>query len=319
MYKNKQKYNYAIYHKNCLDGFASLIVLIKSQLLDKNSIIFRDMPSANTPPKGIDDKDIIIMDVAYKYNVLRDIVMRAKSVIFIDHHVTIKEDVQKLSGQYGDKIKIVYNEYESGVSLTWKYFFKKQKIPLFIKYIKDNDIGEWKYKFTKQFIYALRVHYEMRETSEVIAQWNELFDTKQVKSLIKLGKKYEQYAEHLLNENLRRYSLELFPSEKIYEKFSDHFMKPGQYKVAVFNNGCPNASLLGNRAVETLDCDFALIWTYNMEKKEYIISLRSKEADVGKIATAFGGGGHTFASAISLSSNKYNIQDLFFAESLPRK
>jgi oligoribonuclease NrnB/cAMP/cGMP phosphodiesterase (DHH superfamily) len=288
-------------------------------MLDKNSIISRDVPSANISPKDIDGKDIIIMDVAYKYDVLRDIVIRAKSVIFIDHHITIKDDVKKLSDQYGDKIKIVYNEFESGASLTWKYLFKKQKLPLFIKYIKDNDIGEWKYKFTKQFIYALRVHYDIKETSEIIEQWNSLFDVKNVKSLIKLGKKYEQYAEYLLIESLRRYSLELFPSEKIYAKFSDYFMKPGQYKVAVFNNGCPNASLLGNRAVETIECDFAMIWSYNMEKKEYIISLRSNNADVGKIASAFGGGGHTFASAIALPSDKYNIQDLFFAESLPRK
>ena len=152
-----------------------------------------------------------------------------------------------------------------------KFFFGNKPVPLFIKYIKDNDIGEWKYKYTKQFIYALRVHYETRETYDIINKWKKLFDVDVVKGLIKVGKKYDKYANYLIDENLKRYSLEQFPSEKIYETFSEHFMKPGQYKVAVFNGGCPNPSLLGNKIVETIECDFAMIWTYNMERKEYIV------------------------------------------------
>ena len=42
--------------------------------------------------------------------------------------------------------------------------------------------------------------------------------------------------------------------------------------------------------MDTIDCDFVMIWSYQLEKKEYIISFRSKIVDVGKIAQIFGGG-----------------------------
>ncbi len=97
-------------------------------------------------------------------------------------------------------------------------------------------------------------------------------------------------------------------------------MKPGQYRVAVIcGSGCPSSSRLGNKKRETIDCDFAIIWSYHMDRKEYVLSFRSKEVDVGKIAAIFGGGGHKLASACSFPANKYHIQDLFFPNSLPRK
>jgi oligoribonuclease NrnB/cAMP/cGMP phosphodiesterase (DHH superfamily) len=315
-----KKYNYAIYHKNCPDGFSSLMVLLKSKMITQDAIIYHDVPSAYYPPKNIDDKDLIIMDVAYKYNVLRDICERAKSVVFIDHHVTIKEDVEKLKDNFKKKITIIYDEKESGASLTWKFFFTGEKMPLFIKYIKDNDIGAWKYKETKPFIYSLRVKYDIDLKSDIVKKWKELFKDSKVKKLVKIGEIYEEYANSLLDENVRKYSMEAFPSEKIYLKFTDYFKKPGQYKVAVIcGSGCPSTSLLGNKIMEVVDCDFAIIWTYNMERKEYILSFRSGEIDVGEIAKIFGGGGHKLASACSFSSEKYHIQDLFFLNSLPRK
>ena len=307
------KYNYAIYHKNCVDGFSSLMVLLLANKLTHDAIIKFDVPSTNNIPKDIENKDIIIMDVAYKYDVLKGIVEKSKSVLFIDHHVTIHDDVEKIKNSYKDKMEIIYDIYESGASLTWKYFFKDKKFPLFIKYVKDNDIGMWKYKETNPFIYCLRVKFDTDLKSYIVKKWFKLFVDSYVKSLVKLGKIYEEYANSLLEENAKRYSLELFPSTKIYKKYSDHFSKPFQYRVAVAcGTGCPSSSLLGRRIMETVDCDFCILWVYNMSKKEYIISFRSKKTDVGKIAKIFGGGGHKLASACSFSDTKYHIQDLFF-------
>ena len=53
------------------------------------------------------------------------------------------EDVKKLQLSHPKKVTIVYDEKESGASLTWKFLFPKQQMPLFIRYIKDNDIEEW--------------------------------------------------------------------------------------------------------------------------------------------------------------------------------
>jgi len=321
-------FNYIIYHKNCQDGFSSLIVLLKSKQVARDAIIYHDVPSAQFPPKEIDGKDIIIMDVAYKYNVLQEIFERAKSVVFIDHHVTVKEDIEKLSSmpKYKKKVNFVFDVNESGASLTWKFLFGNKKMPLYIKYIKDSDTGKWEYKDTKPFIYALRVKYSIDLKKDIVEKWTDLFDNNKVNSLIKTGKLYEEYAEALLEENSRKYSLEAFPSQKIYNAFPDAFVKSGQYKVAVVcGSGCPSTTLLANKImdnnsnIDTAECDFVIIWTFSMEKKEYILSFRSNNVDVGKIAALFGGGGHKLASACSFPENKYHIQDLFFPNSLKKR
>ena len=317
-------YDYVIFHKGCLDGFTSFVILNNTGTIGKDAIIFPDVPSAKIPPPQIDNKNIIIMDVAYKYEVLKMICERANSVTFIDHHVTIHDDVVKLKSEFqaddSSRVKVIYNEGECGASLTWKYFNKKKQMPLFVRYIKDNDIGSWKLKHTHHFIVGLQTHFDMSLTNNNLLKWNSLFHFNEVKKIIKKGKIYWEYIDHLLDMNSKRYSLEAFPSEKIYEDYSTHFNKPGEFKVAVVcGGGCPSSSLLGLKMMNTINCDFVIMWSLNLDRKEYVLAFRSKDVDVGKIAQIFGGGGHKLASACSIPISKYNIQDLFFPQSLPRR
>jgi len=57
-------------------------------------------------------------------------------------------------------------------------------------------------------------------------------------------------------------------------------------------------SELGNVLAKKEEADFGLVWFYNADKKEYVVSLRSldEKADVSQIAKVFGGGGHRNAS-----------------------
>ena len=72
------------------------MIVLKAKKLSHNATIWHDSPSTRRPPDNINGKDIIIMDVAYKYDVLKQIIDKAKSVVFIDHHITISKDVKKL-------------------------------------------------------------------------------------------------------------------------------------------------------------------------------------------------------------------------------
>ncbi|AYV75686.1 MAG: putative pAp phosphatase [Terrestrivirus sp.] len=318
-------YDYIIYHKNCLDGFSAYFILTKTGLILKNDyFVYPDQPSAKEIPPNVKGHNVIILDVAYKSDVLEGIIEQAKSVIHIDHHITIRDDVMKLASKYKNKFISVYNEKESGASLTWKYFKKylegySESMPKFVLYIKDNDIGEWKYKNTMPFITALNVHYDLIPNYETLRSWDKLFDTSEIKKLIRKGTIYMKYENYLLDYNAKRYTLELFPSEQVYKDFPNHFIKPGQYKVAVVNgSGCPSGSLLGKKIITDIDCDFCIMWTLHMDKKEYILSFRSNSVDVGQITKMFGGGGHIFAAACSIPLTKYNIVDLFYPTSLPR-
>lgn len=324
------KYNFVIYHKGCYDGFSCFIILNKSGMIDENAIIYPDVPSAKFPPKNIENKNVIIMDTAYSSEILREIFSLAKSVTFIDHHITIKNDVENLKQLFNsnnsddsenkENIKVIYDEFECGASLTWKFLFPNKKFPLFLKYIKANDIGRWDdYKNTYNFMASLNVKYNTDLNKENIKKWNKLFDIDVVKHMIKKGIIYREYVDYILEKNTHKYSMMLFPSESIYEEFTEYFTQPGQYKVAVSSSPCPDASLLGNKMMKEIDCDFVMFFSQNLDRNEYVLIFRSSEVDVGKIAKIFSGGGHKLASACSISMDKYTIDSLFMKNSLPRQ
>ena len=184
------KYNYVIFHKGCLDGFSGFIVLSTTNTIEKDAIIYPDMPSSDYIPPNINGKNVIIIDVAYKKRVLEKIFTYANSVTFIDHHKTIKDDTKELVKEFKNKknIIIVYNQKKSGASLTWKYFYD-QKTPIFIRYIEDNDIGKWALKNVHEFIAGLRVNYNMSQSNENISKWkNLLTDRKEISKIIKKGR-----------------------------------------------------------------------------------------------------------------------------------
>lgn len=317
-------YNYVIYHRGCFDGFTSFVILERSGKISKDAKIYPDVPSAKNVPREIEDKNVIIMDVAYKYEVLREIFLSAKTVTFIDHHVTIRDDVLKLQRELdlGKNIKIIYDIEECGATLTWDFINKGKKRPLFLKYIHANDVGKWDmYKNTYPFMSGLEVNFKTEPTRENIVKWNTLFDIDVVKMLIKRGRKYREYINYLMDWNANKYSMMAFPSEKVYEEFvsSDIFKKPGQYKVALSFNPCPDSSQLGNKMMKEIKCDFVMFISPQFDRKEYVLSLRSLEINVGEIAKLFGGGGHNLASACSISMDKYDIKDLFLSNALPRQ
>lgn len=311
-------YNYVIYHKKCPDGFTGFIILHNSGLINRNAKIMPDVPSAKQSPPDIFG-DVIIIDVAYKNDVLEHIIKKAKSVTFIDHHITIRNDVLKLKEKYPDKFKTIYNEKKSGATLVWDFLHPKKKYPRFINLIEDNDIGAWKIPNVKDFITGFNVKYNLKLTNENIIKFKSLFKNSTVNKLIKIGKIYNEYKYYLADENSTRISIEKFPSELIYQEFSNHFTKPGQYKIAVYcGSPCPNATELAKKILEDYKCDFFMSWVLNLDKNEFVLTLRSETVDVGNIAKLFGGGGHTYASACSFKVEKYNITDLFHGSSLPR-
>lgn len=312
-------YNYVIFHKKCLDGFTGLLILHKTKLIHKDAKILPDVPSAQYSPDKIEGKDIIIIDVAYKYKVLKDIIMKASSVLFIDHHVTIREDVVKLEKEFKNKFKSVYDINKSGATLVWDYYFKSKSRPRFIDYIQDNDIGTWKLYGVHEFITALHVNYNFELSYDNIKKWSQLYKKSSINKLIKLGKTYNEYKSWLVDENSKRISIEKFPSNLIYEKFPMIFNKPGQYKVAVYcGSSCPAASQLAEKILSQTKCDFFMSWVLNLDRNDYVLTLRSNHVNVGNIAKIFNGGGHELAAACSFKADLYSITDLFYGESLPR-
>ena len=306
----KTIYDYIIYHKNCMDGFTGFYIFMKTKSWKPKPFVYPDVPSTKEIPPDIKDKNVIVIDVAYKPDILKQIAKLANKVLFIDHHITIRDDVQSLG--LDSKLKIVYDEKESGASLVWKYFFSDVQMPKFIKLIKDNDIGNWKYPETLPFLSALEINYVCDPTYDNLKKWDTLLDDDYLDAMIERGKVYEEYKFHLIKKQAGQATIRKFPSSKVLEYIKDsNDLKVGMYKVGIISGGCPSTSLVGKYVAENVDCDFCLVYNYNMKKQLYIISLRSKDTDIGKIASLMGGGGHKLAAAFSVSAVEFHIDDLF--------
>lgn len=302
------KYNYIIYHHNCIDGFTGFYLFIKSKQWEKKPIVYYDQPYAKKIPPNIEGKNVIIIDVAYNPHIIKQIAELSNRMLFIDHHVSIREGILKLKLKKPNEI--VYDVNKSGASLVWHYFFKK-KMPKFVKYIEDNDIGRWKYSETVPFILSLRMHYTLEPTYNNLKKWDKLLNNNVVNKMIKEGYNYQEYDNYLALKNSKKTSIMYFPSELVTTINNRMLNNVGQYKIAIINGGCPSVSSVGKKIMETVNCDFCVVWNYIITKQKYVISLRSNKMDVSKIAAYFGGGGHKKAASFSLSSNDYKIDDLF--------
>ena len=70
------KYNYIIYHNNCLDGFAGFYLFIKTKQWESKPMVYPDQPYSKKIPEGIDGKNVIIIDVAYNSSIIKEIAKR---------------------------------------------------------------------------------------------------------------------------------------------------------------------------------------------------------------------------------------------------
>jgi hypothetical protein len=175
------------------------------------------------------------------------------------------------------------------------------------------------YPHTKPFIYALKAYYHLSTEGKSVNKWFRLLKKENVEKMIRRGKKMAKFMNHLVSYALPKYTLLQFPSQKIYDKNPKLFNKVGQYKVAVYCGlNCPSTTELATEVFKYIDCDICLMWVYNIDRKTYIISLRSKAVDVGKICRLFNGGGHKLAAAGSFNASEYKIDDLFYGKALPR-
>jgi oligoribonuclease NrnB/cAMP/cGMP phosphodiesterase (DHH superfamily) len=305
------KFDYIIYHRNCFDGFAGYVIFMQTENWIKGIKVYPDYPFSKIIPSNIKDKNIIIIDVAYAPDILEDIVKEAKQVLYIDHHITNIEEKKKLEKKYGN-LEIYYDINNCGASLVWKYFFNNVEKPNFVKYIQDNDIGIWKYKDTLPMITYIDMKYGLSPNTDNLNKWQKLLNNTNLENILQEGRLYYEYKKFLINQNARHHMMVKFPSELFYNDHKEHFERIGQYRVAIVESACPDKSLVGNKIINTYKCDFAIIWTLNITKKIYMLSLRSKKTDVARIAEkVFGSGGHRLASGGQLSAEKYNIYDIF--------
>jgi len=263
--------NCVIYHANCNDGFGAAYSAWK---LLGNRCEYIPCVHGETPP-DVTGKKVAILDYSFSNKVTKKLMKQAESLIVIDHHKSNMVELHDLTNTILDLNK-------SGAMLAWEFFHPGKEPPKFIQYIEDRDLWKWELPYSKEFSAAFDM-----------VPWD--FD------------EYEKFEDDsVFDDAVKRGSYILAYSKTVIKKVCDKAVRRS-YKdmdVMVVNSSHWISEIGANLAK---DCDFAMIWYYDHDEKNYRCSLRAfhDTVDVSEIAKQFNGGGHRKAAGFTLPFTKH--------------
>lgn len=275
-----------VYHKNCTDGTTSAAVVL---LRYPDAILFNfdhnyKEEDINNLLSEIDENTTVyIVDFALKPEDLQKLLSKAKQVINIDHHISVKDYLEKYSKQYKN-FKFVFDNSSSGASLTYKYLFDED-VPMLIKYVEDKDI--WKWEFGEETKYINDYLFLFTNKPEKI---KEILQSYQIEEILNKGKTINEYTSYIINS--------------FVEKSKDLFVKIGDYKVRAYNTGLFQSEI-GNILSTKFDqavCLFSINGDY---VKLSFRSLDSHNPSALDLAKLLNGGGHRNAAGASVSITEF--------------
>jgi len=219
--------------------------------------------------------------------------------IWIDHHKTVIEDVDK-SGQ---KIKGLRRIGNSGCELTWEWF-SDQHMPKAVRMIGRYDVWDIEYTNIKEgivkqdlfpFVTGIKFHDPDGDSNQF---WFKLFES-------------EEYCDKIIEEGRICYEYQ----QKMYAKYckSHSFdMEWEGLRFLVVNALNCNSQMFDSKFNHD---DYDAVMAYGYTNKNWSVSMYTDKPgiDVGTLAHKYGGGGHTGACGMSF------IRDLPFQHLLQWK
>lgn len=310
-----EQYDYVIYCQDSIDAFTSFILLTQHKLIKNKSIIYPDTPFTKYTPPDIENKNIIIIALPYKRNIMIDIIKKCKQLLYIDNSPRSYEFVK--SYNIPDNHIFRLSQDLSCSLIIWREYVQstnKYKVPsTFLRYINDYSTYTFNHENTIPFITALKMNYTLIPTKDNINKWIKLSESRdQVFLLFRAGLLHSTYQNYLIKQNMENILEQKFPSYEIYNLFPDNFDKIGQYNVAVFfGNACPSVPIIASKLFNNKKYDIIMFWSLDIENNIYHIELKSKKIDVYKISKLFNGVGKSYSSSFYISSKKINITNFF--------
>lgn len=271
-----------LYHASCMDGFGSAWVVYQKF---QNACEYIPAQYGEDPP-DVTGKEVFLVDFSYKKDVMVKMAKKAKRITVIDHHKTAEADLEPLfemDGKYSN-ISGTFDTNHSGAMLTWRWFFPDYDAPLFLKYIEDRDLWNWKLPMSKEINLAMATYLR------TFAVWNRKFgglhNLVDFELIIAQGKALVRDLDAAV-ESL---------ASRAWEIEIEGFIVPSVNCTGKHISELGNALCRGKPFSATF---FDL-------KDCRIYSLRSDEdgEDVSEIAARFGGGGHKHAAGFKRTLNK---------------
>lgn len=260
-----------LYHASCPDGFTAAWVAWRVFGARARYIPVRHQIP---PPRGLEGKEVYIFDFSYPRDVMKTICTQAKRVVALDHHITARASTH-MAHDYR------YNLNHSGAVLAWNYFFPKQKIPRMVRHIEDIDIWKFTIPGTREISAVLGLYdFDFRVWSKLA---RDIENPEKRKTYIANGRLIMRYEDHLVHKIIGR----------------SHTTTIAGKKCAIVNSPVLESKI--GKALVDHRASIGAIWYY--DGNGFKFSLRSKKADVAKLAKRFGGGGQKHASGFYIKKS----------------
>lgn len=234
----------------------------------------------------------------------------AKQVVIMDHHKTNSEYINTVwNTPTCQNLTVVFDLERSGAQIAWDYFNPGTERPWFIDYIGDRDLWAWKLPNSRAINSGLQNQGYLDSLGDFYTFWRTNKDTEPeivMKQLADCGKAIETYQARII-EQAKKNAVSI---AYILEDGSEPYVWAGTINQDL-------VSELGNILAEReLPCGempfFSVIYSYDIIKDEYKLSLRSSDknpnaADVSAIAKRLdsNGGGHKHAAGCKISREMF--------------
>ncbi|MBI4193128.1 MAG: hypothetical protein HY536_00695 [Candidatus Colwellbacteria bacterium] len=259
-----------LYHDNCLDGFGAAWSAWKKF---KSNATYRGVSYGFEPPEKLAGKEIYLLDFSFDEATLKRLERSARRLTVIDHHISAEKSVRSLANH-------VFNTRHSGAALAWRFFHPGRPLPRMLAHIEDVDLWRFKRARTREITtYLSAMDFNFTVWSKIA---RDLEDSKRRNDVVTRGKVALAYKNKLVEQ------LAQTADETVFEGF----------RAGVVNSPTLESEV-GNSLVKK-GFDIGIIWS--KAKNRIHVSLRSSgDVDVAKIATRYGGGGHTSAAGFRVT------------------
>lgn len=276
-----------IYHGGCSDGFTAAWIVANSYAgvpIDADAPYGPEPEEAvelhagvyNTEPPFdlIDGRDVVIVDFSYAHAQMEKIIVRCKSLVWLDHHKTAIDDAGNLLDHPSGKVRGSLNTDRCGAWLAWEWFFPNGDVPTLVRLVDDRDRWVFADARTKAF------HAAMSGRSKAFAAWDAMAR--------------DIDGELILTDHEHKVA-EMVELTTVWEEMAGQLV--------------PSANVPHYAASDAADlllkkypaAPFACCWFMRRDRR-VVYSLRSRkgsDVDVGEIARQMGGGGHKHAAGFA--------------------
>ena len=223
----------------------------------------------------MENKTVIIVDIAYSMSNLELIASVANKIYVIDDHPRKNENrkvhnkIEKLKGNW-----FIGDDRHSASAYTWKFFFPTENVPIIIQYTDNGDR-----KLNLPFLFydrAFETYINFRITHspyiqkftncDAFQKLDEQINNIDKNFMLMVGHYYDELVNNIKEQVARNAKLQYFQGHPVYVL---NYNDPVLYKM-VARQMVTNAEKKGDRI------DFAVLWGYEYTSNAYKVFMSEK-------------------------------------------